>query len=234
MSKKFLIFLLILSPLELFASREIGCSIADLIKGSQTTPIKISGESNCTKETSEGIEEKRIAITPHLNSISLVHENRSVTIERKSSPLQKSCPPFCIEPMKIEGVETVGELEVLMFIDRLKERGAQLLVDVRKNRLYRKETIPGAINLPSEMLEDRSKYKEEILKLLGGEIINKESTIGWSFRHAQRLLIFGESAGSSEASRVIKKLLKLGYPSAKLLFYRGGISSWKALGLTTI
>jgi rhodanese-related sulfurtransferase len=32
----------------------------------------------------------------------------------------------------------------------------------------------------------------------------------------------------------IRQLLALGYPAHKLKWYRGGMQSWKALGLTTV
>jgi 3-mercaptopyruvate sulfurtransferase SseA len=131
-------------------------------------------------------------------------------------------------------VVTVAELEVLDFINRLKEKKARLLIDIRENNFYKEGTIPGAINLPSSMLKDESKYQIEVLKLLGAKRNNTKSNLKWSFTNALSLLIFGSSATSDDASSSVKKLLELGYPSSKLLYYRTGFQSWKALGLTII
>jgi len=217
----------------IFADSEMGCSISGLIKASNSNVLENSEESNCSK--SEKKETLLIgpttAITENLNSVKVQHEKDEVLIERKLLSQNATCPPFCIEPMQIKGVTTLGELEVLEFIDKLKEKKGRLLIDVRENTLYDKETIPGAINLPYSMLKYGSKYQGEVLRLLGAKL--KKSSVEWSFKRAQRLLIFGDSATTPEASKSLKTLLRLGYPSSKLFYYRGGVSSWKALGLTT-
>lgn len=37
-----------------------------------------------------------------------------------------------------------------------------------------------------------------------------------------------------QSPRNIKGLLKLGYPARKLIWYRGGMQDWEAVGLTTV
>ena len=173
---------------------------------------------------------KTINITEKLVSIDTQHLEHNVTIERTSTPTAPSCPPFCIQPIKIDKIKTVGELEVLDFIEEVKRKGDGLLIDVRKNSQYNEETIPSAINLPYEMLTKKSPYQKEVLRTLGAKKIKK----GCFFKNPQKLLIFGASSFSPEASKAVKQLLKLGYPSHKILYYRGGIASWKAAGLTLI
>ncbi len=176
------------------------------------------------------IEHKRINITKRLLFVDTQHLDYNITIERISTPNAPSCPPFCIEPIKIDKIKTVGELEVLSFIQEVTKNRDGLLIDVRKNSKYREETIPSAINLPYEMLTNSSPYQKEVLRTLGARKIKR----GWLFKNPQRLLIFGASSFSPEASKAVKQLLKLGYPSNKILYYRGGILSWKAAGLTLI
>lgn len=175
-------------------------------------------------------EDSTINITKKLVSVDTQHLDYNVTIERKATPTAPSCPPFCIQPIKIDKIKTVGELEVLDFIKEVKRKGDGLLIDVRKNSQYNEETIPSAINLPYEMLTEESPYQKEVLKTLGAKKVKK----GWFFKNPQKLLIFGESSFSPEASKAVKKLLKLGYPTNKILYYRGGIVSWKVVGLTLI
>jgi len=217
----------------LFANSEMGCSVSELLHTPKNGLLEKTKELNCTKSEKKeaSLVSHTTAITPNLNSVKVLHEQDEVLIERKLLNQELSCPPFCIEPMSINGVTTLGELEVLAFIDKLKEKKGRILIDVRENNLYDKETIPGAINLPFSMLKDGSKYQGEVLRLLGAKL--RKSNAKWSFKKAQRLLIFGDSATTPEASKSLKKLLDLGYPSAKLYYYRGGVSTWKALGLTT-
>lgn len=226
MKRCLLLACLLLAP-KLFADSEEGCSIATLLATPQNSILESQEELDCTKE-----DIVKMSITEQLISVKVRHENQEVLIERESLSNKETCPPFCIEPMNIENIVTVAELEVLSFIDKLKEKKARLLIDVRESNMYAKGTIPGAINLPFSMLEGRSKYQEDVLKLLGAIPIEKDFILKWSFKNAQSLLIFGNSATSTEASNSIKELLKLGYPNSKLLYYRSGIVSWKAFGLT--
>jgi len=222
--QKYFLFLVLTSIL--FSNSEMGCSITGLLKAPKNGLLENKKDSNCT-------ESSTTAITKNLMSVKVYHEQEEVLIERKLLNKKLTCPPFCIEPMQIKGITTLGELEVLDFIDKLKEKKGRLLIDVRENVSYVKETIPGAINLPFSMLKDGSQYQGEVLHLLGAKLNKVKSKAKWSFKNAQRLLIFGNSVTTPEALKSLKKLLDLGYPSAKLYYYRGGISSWKALGLTT-
>jgi len=226
-------FLFSIATSMLFADAEVGCSISGLLHASNKGVLAEKKEHHCSQDEkrSTPLEGSITAITPHLHSVKVLHGNREILIKRKLLHKQSTCPPFCIEPMKIKGVETLGELEVLAFIDKLKEKKGRLLIDVRENALYEKETIPGAINLPLSMLKDGSRYQKEVLHLLGATV--KKSDTKWSFPTAEALLIFGGSSTTPEASSALKKLLDLGYPSNKLYYYRGGLSAWKALGLTT-
>ncbi len=230
--KKHLLFIIVLLMSGLFANSEMGCSISGLLKPTKNILIESLNEDNCSEEREPHGMVDKTAITESLKSVTVLHENEKVVIERERLNEKGTCPPFCIEPMQIKDVVTVAELEVLTFIDKLKEKKARLLIDVRKNSFYREGTIPGAINLPFYMLKDESNYQEKVLKLLGAKLKKKTSKQKWSFKHAQILLVFGDSLTSNEASTVIKKLLDLGYPSSKLLYYRAGIKSWKILGLT--
>ena len=186
-------------------------------------------ESSLTEEPKIELEHNTINITEKLVSVDTQHLDHNITIERASTTVL-SCPPFCIQPMKIEKIETVGELEVLAFIEKSQRKKHRLLIDVRTHQEYNNETIPGAINLPYKMLTKESPYQEAVLKILGAKKIKN----GWLFKEPQQLLIFGESLFSPEAAKAIRQLVKLGYPKKKLFYYRGGITSWKVAGLTLI
>lgn len=198
-----------------------GCSI-----------FKNMGSSSIERKTTIEKEEveivKKLKITSSLTSIESMHDGQIVIIEREGKHL-KECPPFCIQPMNIKEVLTVGELETLDFIEKRQKKKLGLLLDVRENSLYQKATIPSAINLPLSMLDPNGNYYEKVLKLLGAKKRNEK----WYFKSVQTLLIFGESSMSNEASEMINRLLDLNYPENKLLYYRGGFQSWSASGLST-
>ncbi len=188
--------------------------------------------------TLSGLSAVDIKITKELSSIVAEDKGNNIVIKRVQNPnsklenafkkIKKKCPPYCIQPINIGGVKTLGELEVLAFIKNMRESSGSLLIDARTRAWYKKGTIPTAINLPFSMLDKKGKYFNKILTLLGGRKIGDS----WNFDNAQTLLIFGNGAWDEEATREIKNLLDVGYPKDKLLYYRSGMQMWNNLGLT--
>ena len=226
--------LLLVWVLPLSIDADDGCNAVindEPVGCSSTSPLDIKSDSPLISEKSK--KSDNINITASIKEITVLHNSQNIIINRKAMKGIDACPPFCIEPLTIDGVKSVAELETLAFIDKLKEKKARLLIDVRENKQYKLSTIPGAINLPASMIEDESPYQSDVLTLLGAKkFLDKNTTDRWYFKDAQYLLIFGKSATTNEASTVIKKLLALGYPASKILYYRGGIESWKNMGLT--
>jgi rhodanese-related sulfurtransferase len=179
-----------------------------------------------------------IKITEKLSSITAKDKGNEVVIKRIQNPntklnsaflnTKKECPPYCIQPMNIGDVKTLGELEVLEFIKEMKDSNNLLLIDARTREWYKKGTIPSAINLPFTMLKKDGKYIDKILTLLGGKKVNGK----WNFDDAQTLLIFSNGAWDEQATNAIKSLLDMGYPADKLRYYRGGVQMWNLVGLT--
>jgi len=206
-----------------------GCNISSIIE--ETLPIKKRPPTFKIREEKRKEETKKnvkLKITKTLTSITIVHENQILEIKRTPKSQKHTCPPFCIQPMNIKGVRTVGELEVLDFIKELKGKEAKLLIDIRNSKQYNQHTIPGAINIPYSMLKSHSKYQQQVLTLLGG----KKRGEKWIFKSVPKLLIFGASDENEEASKSIKTLLELSYPHKKIYYYRAGIKGWSHLGLT--
>jgi len=220
--KHALLYLLLLIS---YLNANQGCDISSLLE-ERPKSFKIKEEKEEIKhKTKKKIELK---ITETLSSITITHENQTLHIKRTPKNQEHTCPPFCIQPMNIKGVSTVGELEVLDFIKELKGKEAKLLIDIRNSKFYNQNTIPGAINIPYSMLKNKSKYQEQVLQLLGG----KKRGEKWIFKLVPTLLIFGDSEENDKASKSIKTLLKLSYPAQKIYYYRTGIEAWNRLGLT--
>lgn len=137
-----------------------------------------------------------------------------------------SCPPACVQPMQAApGVATIGELELLDFLELFVSGGSGLLVDIRLPEGYAVGTIPGAVNVPSATLRPANPYRDDLLNALGVR--------SGDFSGAYDLAIFGTGADDANAPDSVRSLLEAGYPASKLKYYRGGLSAWIGLGLNT-
>ena len=176
----------------------------------------------------------KVNITENLSSVSVEHNGKTIKIQRIQNTRNKltnsytktsrPCPPFCIHPMEVaEGVKTVGELEVLDFLQNEAKNNGGLLIDSRMPQWYKKSTIPGALNIPFTLLTKGNKkgYFDRILTLLGAV---KQDGI-WNFSKAQKLLLFCNGPWCDQSPREIKSLLAVGYPASKILYYRGGMQN---------
>jgi len=180
-----------------------------------------------------------VNITKDLESIVIKEDNKDIKIERiqdtkhrltsSFTKTSRECPPFCIQPMNIGKVKTIGEIELLRYIqDMQKEDSDMLLIDARTRDWYRGGTIPSAINLPFTMLKKDSKYLKKILKLLGAKEVDGK----WNFDRVPTMIIFSNGIWDEQATKEIKSLVSLGCPEDKILYYRGGMQNWHILGLT--
>ena len=218
---------LLLYPLLLisYLNANQGCDISSILE-EKPKSLKIKEEKAEFKHETK--KKAELKITETLSSITMTHENQILRIKRTPKNQEHTCPPFCIQPITIKGVRTVGELEVLEFIKELKGKEAKLLIDIRNSKLYNQNTIPGAINIPYSMLKNKSKYQEQVLQLLGG----KKRGEKWIFKLVPTLLIFGNSEEDEKTTKSVKTLIALSYPAQKIYYYRTGIEAWSRLGLT--
>ena len=204
-----------------------------------------------------------VKITQDLESVPVHHGSDFIKIQRNQdqgnvltggfTKTSRKCPPFCIQPLHVApGVTTVGELELLEFIDKKLEVGKGILIDARTPSWYQKGTIPGSINIPfTNFNPDKSpKELEAALKKLNVKKKSQtqssfvDSILGWfssdaeaaaspwDFSDAQEILLYCNGMWCGQSPTAIKNLLALGYPAKKIYYYRGGMQSWQSLGLT--
>ena len=196
-------------------------------------------------ESSSRDEEMLVNITRSLSSIDVQHNGKTVTIQRDQDTANRmnpdftltsrKCPPICIQPLTIApGVETIGELEILEY---LKRRAAGddsvLVVDSRGPKWIVKGTIPGSVNIHYKKLSinaDEDGMADIIEKQFGAERLSKL----WDFSDARTLIFFCNGMWCGQSPRNIRSLLKIGYPPAKIKWYRGGMQAWETMGLTTV
>lgn len=181
-----------------------------------------------------------VRLTPDMTSKSIVlGSGEEIVIDRiqdsahqlagEFTKTSRSCPPFCIHEMSAgAGVETVGELELISFLETSVATGQGLLMDSRMPDWFAKGTIPGAVNVPFATLDAANPYRDEILKALGAQ-----NTGGsWDFTSAKELLLFCNGPWCDQSPRAISSLRDAGYPADKLKYYRGGMQVWLLLGLS--
>jgi rhodanese-related sulfurtransferase len=129
-------------------------------------------------------------------------------------------------------IETVSEPEVLDFIQMMQDDPNMLLVDTRDEEWYRYRTIPGAINIHYMDIIDATLFPKayrKALHTLGIKKINHQL----DFSEAKALLLFCNGAWCSQSPKMIKALLRLGYPPQKMKWYRGGMEDWLGFNMTT-
>jgi len=167
-----------------------------------------------------------------LNGEPIVIERIQDTTHQLSGNFTKTsrpCPPFCIHPISAgAGVRTVGELEVMDFLKSDVANGKGLLLDSRLPQMFDKGSIPGAVNVPFSTLDPKNPFRDEILKALGAQPVGEN----WDYSNAMTLALFCNGPWCDQSPRAIRFLTGAGYPSEKLMYYRGGMQVWMLLGLT--
>lgn len=189
----------------------------------------------------------KVGITADIASITVKHQGKTVVIQRNQDNkntiaadyaiTSRDCPPFCIRPMKLApGVETIAELEMLDYLQRVNKGDHSILViDSRTPNWVKKGTIPGSINIPWTQLSltagGNSLSIAEILTEQFGVSLEEELS---DFSKAKTLVMFCNGMWCGQSPKNIKTLLKFGYPADKIKWYRGGMQDWHVLGLTTV
>ena len=200
--------------------------------------------TNTSTVSSGGLD---VNITNEISFIDVEHNGEEVRIQRNQSldnlvnseyaKTSRKCPPFCIQPYNLgNGVETIGELELLNYLKKSSSGdNSILIIDSRTKDWAKKGTIPGSINIPWTLLKleagaDPFEVAELLEKKFGA--INIEGL--WNFSNAKTLVLFCNGMWCGQSPSSIKTLLRFGYPAEKLKWYRGGMQDWEILGLTVV
>ncbi len=182
----------------------------------------------------------------------VLHDGKPVTIARAHDKkvrlpqefLQagRHCPPFCIQPIRAaEGVETIGELEMLDFLKKMADGKPVLVIDSRTPEWVLRGTIPGSINIPWTQIDPQQQGMfgdpgEDRLRSLMidrfGVMQTEEGDL--DFSQAKTLVLFCNGLWCGQSHANIRTLLRAGYPPEKLKWYRGGMQDWAVAGLTIV
>ena len=203
-------------------------------------------QSADTEDALFDLRDLRVKISESLPYVETLHEGEKVLVMRHQDPdhdvespfrsTSRDCPPYCVQPMTLApGVETVGELELVRYLERIgRGDDGLLLIDSRTPEWVANGTIPGAVNIPYTRLDPAHASSEDIAELLELELGAIRLGKLWSFSAAKTLILFCNGAWCGQSSTNIKALLELGYPATKLKWYRGGMQAWEQLGFTTV
>ena len=163
-------------------------------------------------------------------------QNQSNTVNPAFAKTSRKCPPFCIQPAQLApGVETIGELELIGYVQKMAAGDdSVLLIDSRTPDWVAKGTIPGAVNLPWTRLNPaKGADPITIAEILTGQFGAKEIEGLWDFNDAKTLVLFCNGMWCGQSPNNIKNLLRFGYPANRIKWYRGGMQDWEILGLST-
>jgi len=180
----------------------------------------------------------KVGITSHIEVLEIKTPERTVIIHRNPNPLHtipppfdktsRPCPPFCIQPIKAgPGVETIGSLEMLKYMQMAVGNEHTLIMDTRLEEWYKRETLPLAVSLPTETLVNN--FPKIATTYLGVQTKDK----GWDYTNAKTLVIFCNGYWNPDSYQVIQYLLAQNYPPQKIKWYRGGMQEWLSLGMST-
>lgn len=173
-------------------------------------------------------EEDRVGITAEMTEVAVPTRTGEVVIRRiqdtdhevtgEWARTSRPCPDFCIQPMQpAPGVTTIGELEM---IAALRDPEV-IVVDSRTPDWFLKGTIPGAVNMP---------YTEAVDRM--GELGCEIDFEGWDCAGARPVALFCNGLWCGQSPTAIRRMIEAGFPAEKISYYRGGMQSWRVLGLT--
>jgi rhodanese-related sulfurtransferase len=200
-----------------------------------TLTVFLSGYAGAADDSS-----KQIMISPDIYSIEVMHNGKPVELMRNQQKKNQIVEFYRrtdrgkiqpMHPFSPHAVETIGELEM---IDYLQKRSAGdtgiLIIDSRTlDWVKRSGMIPGAVNIPFTKFSSSDstlEIMEDQFDVLAGETFD--------FSNAKILVMYCNGNWCGQSPTAITKLLQMGYPAAKIKYYRGGMQSWASLGLTVV
>ncbi len=187
----------------------------------------------------------QVNITRDIAQFSVRHGDREVEIVRNQDTTatlegdfaltSRPCPPFCAQPMRVaEGVETIGEVELVDFMRRRLADGSGVLIDARTPDWNRRGTIPGSVNIPFTRLNPAQGADDLTLEDALAPLGVSEGDDGWDFSRAKELVLWCNGPWCGQSPTAIRGLLSIGYPAEKIRYYRGGMQLWRIFGLPVV
>jgi len=186
------------------------------------------------------VETKQVMITAGLLSVDVKHNDKTVSIKRIQDKKNEIVSFYrkttrgsiqAMHPFAPHAVETIGEREIIDYIKKMSEGDSSIIIIDSRTPAWveRSGMIPGAVNIPFTKFSDSAdtlEIMEEDFDVMPGETFN--------FSNAKTLVMYCNGNWCGQSPTAIRKLLSMGYPAAKIKYFRGGMQSWAALGLTVV
>ncbi len=188
--------------------------------------------------SAEEKETKKVMITSNLFNLDIKYNDTTATIMRNQDKKNEIVPFYrktargtiqAMHPFKPHAVETLGETEIIDYIKQMSAGDESIIIIDSRTPAWVKRSgmIPSAVNIPFTKFKDTAgtlEIMEEQLEVITGETFD--------FSHAKTLVMYCNGNWCGQSPTAIRKLLTMGYPAARIKYYRGGMQSWTALGLT--
>jgi rhodanese-related sulfurtransferase len=182
-----------------------------------------------------------VMISSEMKSVDITLNGESFTIMRnqepgKIHPLYETTHRGKPQPIILApGVETLGELEFIDFMVKAQNDKSILVIDTRTAGWYADLRIPGAVNIPNSIFDDRDDAVFEMTTTFG---VEEKDDGSLDFSNAKTIVAYCNGYWCGQTPMLIKNaefsLLNMGYPPEKLKYYRGGMQAWTSLGLTVV
>ena len=213
----------------------------------RTTKVLFAAVLAATLAAPAAADEVAVQIVSGVGSVDVMHKGETISIMRNQdqkntvnpafAKTSRKCPPFCIQPSRLApGIETIGESEVIQFAKAMSDGdGSIVLIDSRTPDWVERGTIPSAMNVPWTLLNPaKGADPISIAEIMEGVFNVQSNEELMDFSDCKTAVMFCNGMWCGQSPNNIKNLLKFGYPSHKIKWYRGGMQDWEILGLTTV
>ena len=213
----------------------------------RTTNVLLAAAAATLLVAPAAADEVAVKITADLAAVEVMHGGETVVIQRNQdeantvnpafAKTSRKCPPFCIQPTRLApGVDTIGEDEVIRYAKMMSDGDSSIvLIDSRTPDWVGRGTIPSAINQPWTLLDPAKGADPISISEIMENVFNVKSNEElMDFSECKTAVMFCNGMWCGQSPNNIRNLLKFGYPSHKIKWYRGGMQDWEILGLTTV
>ena len=185
-------------------------------------------------------ETKQVMITAGLQNVEVQHEGKAVKIMRKQEKGNQIVKFYrkttrgtiqAMHPFEPHKVETIGEREIIDYVKKMSDGDDSIIIIDSRTPAWVKISgmIPGAVNIPFTQFKEAAETLEIVEDQF--DVIPGET---FDFGNAKTLVMYCNGNWCGQSPTAIRKLLAMGYPAAKIKYFRGGMQSWMALGLTVV
>lgn len=183
---------------------------------------------------------KTVYIAHGVESVAVEHKGKPVELRREQTPKNQIVPFYRdttrgkiqpMHPFAPHAVETIGELDMIEYVQKVSGGDDGILIIDSRTPAWVKRSgvIPGAVNIPFTHFRD----EESALDVMEEHFDVSVGTT-FDFSNAKTLVMYCNGNWCGQSPTAIRRLLAMGYPAAKIKYFRGGMQSWAALGLTTV